>query len=204
MSLNFPISLVGKRGGGGGGYPAYAGSCAVGDPTKSYVWDESCTPILGSPITGDIPDYLSGFGNNKMPRVYVGTGCTSIGTWSFWGVRSAGEPQGITEFYIAEGLTTLGDACLYNCFGPQNPVNGDGVINLPSTLTTISGYQNLGSNQGLTRVNIWSLAPPTFTLDQGVQNIFYLTPITEVHVPAAGSWGATWGSNDEYTVIADL
>ena len=199
MSLKFPISLVGKRAAAVSGPPEYSGTCSVIDPTKSYVWDNTCTPILGSPITGDIPPFLNNFGNFLTPRVYIGTGCSVIGNFSFF----LGNIEWYqSELYISEGVTRIGDAAFQVLI--INTLNGDGVLNLPSTLTTINGYSNFGNCSGITRVNIWSLNPPTFEFDQTGQEIFKGTSITEVHVPAGGTWGAKWGSNDVYDVIADL
>ena len=185
MSLKFPISLTGKRGGDADSPCSYQGECEVLDPALTYMFNASCVIIKSSGDT-TLPQ---NWGSTKGAYdIYIGSNLTTWGNSLF---RS--NPR-LTSIYIPPTST---QCAIYAFWGATDL----------HTVTFGGWYHNMGSYSfrycnNLTRLNCCSPSP-TLGISGGTYGTFADCPnLTEVHVPVNG-----WAGRNNWlglTVIRDL
>ena len=183
MALNFPISLVGKR---GSAVPVCGGGTinqcldSVIDPAISYAFDGNCNIL--KQVAGNIPtDWMKSSGANY---IYIGTEVTFIGNNAF---RFCSQ---LKELYIPDNVTELA----FYVFWEGTSLTK---ITIGSGLTTVHGGIGF-KNSPVTELNMCRLSAPPFH-----STFLSNTPnLTEIHVRSnATGYGSSWRGK---TVIYDL
>jgi hypothetical protein len=117
MSLNFPISLVGKKASSGGD-----------GPFATSLYDSGDNLLVS--IETDIPDIWN---DNNTPynatRLEIGTSCTTIGIQAF--TNSTGLTGSLT---IPDSVTTIGSQAFAYCTG------FNGSLTIGNSVTSIGSY----------------------------------------------------------------
>ena len=184
MSLKFPISLAGKRGG------VVSGPCggsdtnqcleSVLDPALTYTFDANCG-IRNSTGATNLPAQWDR--NSAMKYLYLGTNCISTGgSNTFRG-------SGLRELYIPDNVNTIAYYTFWDCASLTKVTIGNG-------LTSVLGNIGFNNCNSLTELNMCRLVaanlPSTFL--SGTPNL------TEIHVRVnATGYGSVYrGKNVVY------
>jgi len=189
VSLKFPISLVGKRG-GEASLCQYNGSCDIPDPATTYIFNASCGVIKSSAATGLPQNWANGgyIGTNVVYTIHIGTNLTTWGNSLF-----RANPQ-IEEVYVPPTSTACGIYAFYDCSSLH-------------TVTFGGSYHAFGAYSfrycnNLTTANFCSPSP-VGGITGGSYGTFADCPnLTEIHVPENGWAGIT--TKYDRTIVRDL
>ena len=211
MSLNFPISLVGKR--EAQGYE-YTEPCAdsITDPALTHVfYSASCTieaTYEGTPPSNQYNVRNLG-GSNFNKRVYFGTSCTHTGGYTFYG-----DAQLYGNLIFPENVEIIGYQCFFNCTKIAGVtflgnglrrilglafqgVKATGTLSIPSSIEDIQGRAFRFST--FNRIEIHAVQAPTIST---TFTFAEMPNVTEIHVPSNATGYAA--SYNGLTVVYDL